>query len=57
MPSVKLVMRREFGQERLKFEDKAIQERWEVLGHRIASREAVAFLRSLGLEVEIEDPA
>lgn len=55
MPSVKLVMRREFGQERLKFDDKAIQERWEVLGHRIASREAIAFIRALGVEVTIDD--
>ena len=57
MTSVKLVMRRQFGQERLKFLDKDIDDRWSALGHRIVNVEALALLRALGLEVEIEDPA
>ena len=61
MPSVKLVMRREFGQERLKCEDSLLQEALEAWGHRIMTREGVRFARRLaellGGEVEIEDPA
>ena len=57
MPSVKLVTRQFAGMDRHYFADEAIQERWSALGHRIVNVEALAFLRSLGLEVEIEDPA